>query len=108
MIRDQFLLLLLQSVGRDDSGPEISAATQACEEMMPGEIELCEAMDWTSAEQDLATLLIVFYRTHNRAPSWSEFRASLKEHVIRYGSIMAPERRTPFEQLLSYDFQQLA
>lgn len=109
MIRDQFLMLFLQLVGRDDSQPEISAATLACEELMPGEIDLFfHAMDWTSAEQDLMTLLTVFYRNQDRAPSWGEFRASLRDHVTEYGSIMSPEQRTAFERLLPYDFQRLA
>jgi len=76
--------------------------------MVPDDIEvLCEAMCWASTEQDLMTLLLVFYRTYSRAPSWNEFRASLKEHVMHYGSIMSPEQRTAFERLLPYDFQQL-
>ena len=109
MIRDQFLTTLLQLVGRDDSSSEISAATDACDDLLPEEIELLsEAMWWSSAEQDLMTLLIVFYRTHNRAPSWRELRASLKEHVLRCGSLMSPEQRTAFERLLPYYFQQLA
>ena len=109
VIRDQFLMLLLQLVGRDDSSSEISAATLACEELLPEEVEqLCEALCWTSAERDLATLHSVFYHTQGRAPSWGEFRASLRDHVTRYGSMIDPDQRTAFERLLSYDFQQLA
>jgi hypothetical protein len=109
MVRNEFLKILLQMVGRDDSQGELSAATRACEELLPQEIDLFfHAMDWTPAEQDLMTLLTVFYCNQDRAPSWGEFRASLRDHVTEYGSIMSPEQRTAFEQLLSCDFQQLA
>ncbi len=109
MVRNEFLRILLQMVGRDDSQCEISAATRACEELLPQEIDLFfHAMCWNPAEQDLMTLHSVFYHAHRRAPSWGELRASLRDHVTGYGSIMSPEQRTAFERLLPYDFQRLA
>lgn len=108
MIRDEFLLILLVLRGGDGSETEITAATRECEQIVPEIDVVYEAMCWTAAECDLMTLRAVFYYTHNRAPSWSEFQDSAREHIILYGPLMPTKQCAIFRRLLDHDFGQLA
>lgn len=108
MISNEFLLHLLVLIGGDGSDTEISFATRQCEQIKPEIDGLSDAMCWTAAECDLMTLHALFYYTHNRAPSWTEFRDSVCRHIIRYGPLMPAEQCRMFRRLLAYDFQQIA
>lgn len=108
MISNEFLLHLLVLIGGDGSDTDLAFATHQCEQMNPEIDGLSDAMCWTAAECDLMTLHAVFYNAHNRAPSWREFRDSVRFHVNSYGRRMLAEQRMMFRGLLAYDFAQLA
>lgn len=104
MIRDAFLSLLHLLIGRDGSETEISAAAIAYKKLGPEGIELLwAAMNWSDAEQDLMCILLIFFRTRGRAPSWGEFQQVLGEHIQLYGTQMTAEERSSLEQLLAQE-----